>query len=87
MSHAKFCDDNTTVRGDIDIDQKIDRNNHSTNFQPDLTLEMNGFRFCKSKSNSTISFQNPIQIQETHSFKIQTLFNFKRTENNTQKSI
>jgi len=39
--------------------------------------EMNGFRFFKSKSNPTISFQNPIQIRLTASFKIQILFKSK----------
>ena len=32
--------------------------------------EMNAIRFFKSKSNPTVSFQNPIQIRQTDSFKI-----------------
>jgi len=39
--------------------------------------EMNGFRFFKSKPNPTISFQNPIQIRQTDSFKIKILFKSK----------
>jgi len=42
-----------------------------------FSAKMNGFRFFKSKPKPTISFQNPIQIRWTDSFKIQILFKSK----------
>jgi len=36
--------------------------------------EMSRFRFFKSKSSPTISFQNPIQIWQIDNIKVQILF-------------
>jgi len=40
-------------------------------------VEMNAFKFFKSKSNPTVSFQNPIQMQLSESFKISIPFKSK----------